>query len=79
MKQFIKQFVIILLLFFFHSCNKNPINNSTFGCLNPLAFNYNQYADTEGECFFSDEKIYVSAQGYDQVNILMVKLILPKI
>ena len=29
--------------------NKTPINNSTAGCLNPLAFNYNQYADTEGE------------------------------
>ena len=73
MKQFIKQFVtILLLLFLFHSCHKTPLNNSTVGCLNPLAFNYNQYADTEGECFFSDEKIYVSAQGYDQVNILNV-------
>ncbi|MAJ44854.1 MAG: hypothetical protein CMF96_08965 [Candidatus Marinimicrobia bacterium] len=63
---------IITYIIFFLGC-KNIINNNLIvGCLDETAFNYDPIAEIEGSCLYAEEKIYVSTQGYDQVNILNV-------
>jgi len=63
-----KQFKTLLLLFFV-GCTKFIQNDPIVGCMDETAFNYDSNAEIDGQCEYA-EKIYVAAQGYDQINIL---------
>lgn len=66
-----KKNIFILAIVFF-GCTKVIDSDPMVGCMDETAFNYDSIAELEGDCQYADERIYVSTQGFDQVNILNI-------
>ena len=64
-----KRKIIFILGIAFFGCTKVIENNPIVGCMDEKAYNFNETAEIDGECEYA-EKIFVTAQGFDQINIL---------